>query len=79
MWFFEDSEIEIIDVQHFDEMNIEFSGTIVLEGKRHCFHVRDGDRNGTEVISWNDEADAGIDLCENSEVVSDDPNTCPEL
>jgi hypothetical protein len=49
----EEPEITIIDVEHLDALNIEFTGTITFEGREHSFHIRDGNNNGTEIISWN--------------------------
>lgn len=52
--FSEDPEISIADCEKRNVTNIEFSGTIMIEGQEHCFHMRDGDNNGTEILSWNE-------------------------
>ncbi|MFX4299873.1 hypothetical protein [Pseudosulfitobacter pseudonitzschiae] len=52
--FSEDPEISIFDCEKRNVTNIEFSGTIMIQGQEHCFHMRDGDNNGTEILSWNE-------------------------
>ena len=48
-----DPEISFTDMVRHDVLNIEFTGTILIDGREHAFHIRDGNRNGTEIISWN--------------------------
>jgi hypothetical protein len=54
----EDPEINIIDCKMINALNIEFSGTVMIDGREHDFHMRDGNNNGTEIISWNE--DTGV-------------------
>ncbi|MCE6958722.1 hypothetical protein LAZ40_06635 [Cereibacter sphaeroides] len=55
-----DPDIEIIDFERHDQINIEFTGTILIEGVEHWFHIRDGDRAGTEILGWNNGGSDGI-------------------
>lgn len=50
--------VSIIDTEQINVTNIEASGTILIDGVERWFHIRDGDRNGTELLGW--EAGQGI-------------------
>ena len=52
----EDAEISIDDVDQLNALNIEITGTIEIDGQEHSFHIKDGNNNGTEVLSWNEDA-----------------------
>jgi hypothetical protein len=54
--FSEDKDVTISDLDKRDALNIEFTGSIMIEGVEHCFHIRDGNNNGTEIISWNEDS-----------------------
>lgn len=49
-------DISIGEVERRNALNIEFTGTIEIEGVEHSFHIRDGDMAGTEILSWNEDA-----------------------
>ncbi|MEP4192212.1 MAG: hypothetical protein ABJN51_14095, partial [Sneathiella sp.] len=51
----EDKDISIIDVESSDVLNMEVTGTIMIDGVEHSFHIRDGNNNGTEIVAWNAE------------------------
>ena len=48
-----DGEISIDDMEQINALNIEFTGSITIEGQEHSFHIKDGNNYGTEVLSWN--------------------------
>lgn len=52
----EDPDISIDDLEKRNALNIEFTGTILVEGIEHSFHIRDGNNAGTEILSWNGDA-----------------------
>jgi len=52
-----DPDISIIDRVERDALNIEFSGSILIDGVEHAFHILDGNNNGTEIVAWNDDID----------------------
>lgn len=54
----EDAEISIDDIEQLNALNIEITGTITIAGQEHSFHIKDGNNNGTEILSWN--ADVAI-------------------
>ncbi|MEY8802180.1 hypothetical protein AB9K35_18025 [Leisingera sp. XS_AS12] len=43
----------IIGMEELNVLNREAEGSIVIDGREHYFHVRDGDRAGTEILAWN--------------------------
>lgn len=51
--FSEDPDITIDDCEKRDALNIDFTGTIMIDGREHSFHIRDGNIAGTEILSWN--------------------------
>lgn len=54
--------VTIIDREKHNVLNVEATGTILIEGVERWFHVRDGDMGGTELVGWEDEGPAdGID------------------
>jgi hypothetical protein len=52
----QDPDISIDDVAKSNALNIEFTGTILVDGIEHSFHIRDGNNAGTEILSWNGDA-----------------------
>lgn len=46
-------DITFIDVEQLNVTNVEATGIIEINGVEHSFHIRSGDWNGTELISWN--------------------------
>lgn len=54
-------DISIIGLERLDALNMEFTGTVMIEGWEHWFHIRDGNGNGTEILGWNNDAAPGID------------------
>lgn len=50
-----DPEISIDDCEKLNALNIEFTGTIMIKGVEHNFHIRDGNNNGTEIMAWNED------------------------
>lgn len=51
--------VTIIDCEKRDVLNLEASGTIIIEGVERWFHIRDGNNSGTELIGW-EESGVGI-------------------
>lgn len=56
--------VEICSLEHINALNIDFNGTITIDGREHEFHIRDGNNAGTEIISWN--ADGRFELDDKS-------------
>lgn len=54
--------IEISSIEHINALNIDFNGTITIDGREHEFHIRDGNNAGTEIIAWNDEGRFAVEL-----------------
>lgn len=52
--------VTIIDGEKWDALNVEASGTVLVEGVERWFHIRDGNNAGTELIGWEDRG-AGIE------------------
>jgi len=52
----EDADVTIEDVEQINALNIEITGTIEINGQEHSFHIKDGNNNGTEILSWNGDA-----------------------
>jgi len=52
----DDAEISIDDVDQLNALNIEITGTIEIDGQEHSFHIKDGNNNGTEILSCNEDA-----------------------
>jgi hypothetical protein len=48
-----DEDVGIFDIDEINVMNRYATGSIMIEGREHVFEIRDGNNNGTEVISWN--------------------------
>ena len=42
--------VTIIDSEQRDVLNVEASGTVMVEGVERWFHIRDGNNAGTELI-----------------------------
>lgn len=53
----DEGDLSIIDKHEINALNIEFTGSITIDGREHFFHIRDGNNNGTEILSWNQEAE----------------------
>lgn len=51
----EDPDISINDVEKINALNIEFTGTILIDEVEHSFQIRDGNIAGTEILSWNED------------------------
>ncbi|MBW3243479.1 hypothetical protein KUV57_12465 [Epibacterium sp. DP7N7-1] len=48
-----DEDVNIFDIDEINMLNRYATGSIMIEGREHVFEIRDGNNNGTEVISWN--------------------------
>ncbi|MFG6082253.1 hypothetical protein ACEUZ9_002897 [Paracoccus litorisediminis] len=46
--------LSIDDREEINALNHEIEGTIEIDGVEHWFHIRSGDRNGLEILGWND-------------------------
>lgn len=44
--------VTILEQDRLDAINVRASGTVLLDGKEYSFIVSDGDRNGTDLESW---------------------------
>lgn len=52
-----DPDISIIDSERRNATNITFTGSIMIDGEAHYFHICDGDDNGTVIHAWNQDSD----------------------
>jgi hypothetical protein len=50
-----DASISILEHIEHNVTNIEFNGSIMIDGVEHSFHMRDGNNAGTEIVAWNED------------------------
>lgn len=61
--------VEICSLDQINALNIDFNGTILIDGREHEFHIRDGNNAGTEILGWNE--DGRFELDRNERPVPD--------
>lgn len=55
-----DADITIINLHKINQLNCEAEGSIMIDGREHYFHIRDGNNAGTEILNWN--SGSGIEI-----------------
>ncbi|WP_411839638.1 hypothetical protein [Paracoccus sp. ME4] len=53
--------VEICSLDEINALNIDFNGTILIDGREHEFHIRDGNNAGTEILGWNEDGRFELD------------------